>query len=186
VQNQESAMPPERKLIVYIAMSLDGYIAKPNEDLSFLSLVQLEGEDYGYEKFSKTIDTVIMGRKTYDWVMKQVPVFPHADKETYIISRMAKPGMGTIQYYSGSIKDLVSRLKRKSGKNIFVDGGAEIVNLLLHDLLIDEWIISVIPILLGAGVRLFKDGRPEQKLSLVQTMQFKTGLVQLHYERADS
>jgi dihydrofolate reductase len=57
-------MPSERKLIVYIAMSLDGYIAKPNDDLSFLSLVQMEGEDYGYEKFINTVDKVIMGRKT--------------------------------------------------------------------------------------------------------------------------
>ena len=73
-----------------------------------------------------------------------------------------------------------------SGKNIFVDGGAEILNPLLQDQLIDERIISVIPILLGTGVRLFKDGRPEQKLRLVQTRQFKTGLVQLHYVRADS
>jgi dihydrofolate reductase len=94
--------------------------------------------------------------------MKQVSRFPHEDKETYILSRQAKPGFGNLQYYSGNIKDLVARLKRKSGKNIFLDGGAEIVNLLLQDLLIDEWIISVIPILLGAGVRLFKDGRQEQ------------------------
>jgi dihydrofolate reductase len=179
-------MPSERKLIVYIAMSLDGYIAKPNDDLSFLSLVQMEGEDYGYEKFINTVDTVIMGRKTYDWVMKQVPRFPHEDKETYIISRQLKQGLGNVQYYSGNIKELVDRLKSQSGKNIFVDGGAEIVNLLLQDLLVDEWIISVIPIMLGTGVRLFKDGRPEQKLKLVHTSQFKSGLVQLHYARADS
>jgi dihydrofolate reductase len=185
MQNPESAMPAERKLIVYIAMSLDGYIAKPNDDLSFLSLVQMEGEDYGYENFISTVDTVIMGRKTYDWVMKQVPRFPHEDKETYILSRQAKPGLGNLQYYSGSIKNLVDRLKHQSGKNIFVDGGAEIVNLLLQEQLIDEWIISVIPILLGEGVRLFKDGRPEQKLKFVNTSPFKSGLVQLHYERAD-
>lgn len=73
-------MENNRKVILYIATSLDGYIAKPNDDLSFLSLVQKEGEDYGYANFEKTIDTVILGRKTYDWVTKAVRHFPHADK----------------------------------------------------------------------------------------------------------
>ncbi|MEI7504924.1 MAG: dihydrofolate reductase, partial [Paludibacter sp.] len=75
-------MISNRKVILYIAMSLDGYIAKPNDDLSFLSMVQQEGEDYGYTDFVNTVDTVIMGRKTYDWVMTQVPEFPHNDKAT--------------------------------------------------------------------------------------------------------
>lgn len=65
-----------RKVILYIATSLDGYIAKPNNDLSFLSIVQKEGEDYGYSKFINSVDTVILGRRTYDWVMSQVKVFP--------------------------------------------------------------------------------------------------------------
>ncbi len=62
-------------------MSLDGYIAKNNNDMSFLSIVQKDGEDYGYNDFIKEIDTVIMGRKTYDWVMTQVKEFPHVDIE---------------------------------------------------------------------------------------------------------
>lgn len=61
-----------RKLILYIACSLDGYIAKPNDDLSFLSMVDRTGEDYGYDDFVKTVDTVIVGRKTYDWVINQI------------------------------------------------------------------------------------------------------------------
>lgn len=77
----------ERKVILYIATSLDGYIAKPNDDLSFLSVVQRDGEDYGYVDFIKSVDTVILGRKTYDWVMTQVPEFPHADKNSYVITR---------------------------------------------------------------------------------------------------
>jgi dihydrofolate reductase len=173
----------DRKVVLYIATSLDGYISKPNDDLSFLSIVQKDGEDYGYADFIKQIDTVILGRKTYDWVMKQVPEFPHADKETYVITRTVRPSIGNTNFYNGSLKSLISRLKKEAGKNIFIDGGAEVVNTLLKDDLIDELTISIIPSLLGAGTRLFKDGRPEMILQLVSTKYFDTGLVQLNYKR---
>ena len=172
----------DRKLILYIATSLDGYIAKPGDDLSFLSVVEKEGEDYGYADFMSTVDTAIMGRKTYDWVMKQVQEFPHADKTAYIITKTPKPSIGNTHFYSGSLTELISKLKSEPGKNIFCDGGAEIVNELLKKGLLDELIISVIPILVGNGVRLFKDGRPEQRLQLIRTKTFDTGLTQLHYK----
>ncbi len=172
-----------RNVILYIAMSLDGYIAKPDDDLSFLSIVQKEGEDYGYTDFIDSVDTVIVGRKTYEWVMTQVPTFPHADKNAFIITRTARPSLGKTNFYTGKLKDLILQLKSEEGKNIFCDGGAEIVNELLKDDLIDEFIISVIPILLGNGTRLFKDDRPEQILNLVSIKQFEKGLTQLHYKR---
>lgn len=173
-----------RKVVVYIACSLDGYIAKPNDDLSFLSVVEQEGEDYGYHDFIATVDTVIMGRKTYDWVMRQVSEFPHADKEAYIITRTERPAVGKISFYVGDIKELIQHLKQKEGKNIFVDGGAEVIHALLQEDLIDAFYISIIPILLGGGVRLFKEGFKDQALQLHHVKHFKTGLVQLHYERS--
>jgi dihydrofolate reductase len=179
-------MTINRKVIVYIATSVDGYIAKPNDDLSFLSIVQQEGEDYGYSKFVNSVDTVILGRKTYDWVLTQVPKFPHADKTSFIITRTARPSIGKTNFYTGKLKDLIANLKTEHGKNIFVDGGAEIVNELLKENLIDEFIISVIPILVGNGTKLFKDGRPELKLELVSTKQFEKGLTQVHYRRLDN
>lgn len=178
-------MTIDRKVILYIATSLDGYIAKPNDDLSFLSIVQQDGEDYGYADFVESVDTVILGRKTYDWVMTQVPEFPHVDKNSFIITRTARPSIGKTNFYTGKLKDLISRLKTEQGKNIFIDGGAEIVNELLKENLIDEFIISIIPILVGDGIKLFKDGRPELKLELLSTKQFDKGLTQLHYKRAD-
>jgi len=171
-----------RKLILYIACSLDGYIAKPNDDLSFLNRVQKEGEDYHYYDFIGSVDTVIIGRRTYDWVMSQVPEFPHADKESYVITRRNRPKQGNTTFYTGNLKELIAGLKAKSGKNIFCDGGAEIVNELLTAKLIDEMIISVIPVLLGEGIRLFKDGRLEQGIELISSTSFDTGLVQLHYK----
>jgi dihydrofolate reductase len=174
-----------RKVILYIATSLDGYIAKPNDDLSFLSIVEQEGQDYGYADFVKTVDTVIVGRKTYDKVTSMGFDFPHADKDAYIITRTPRPTVGSVKFYTGDLKTLVGKLKTESGKNIFCDGGAEMVNELLKDNLIDEFIISVIPILVGNGTKLFKDNRPEQKLELVSVKSFDKGLTQLHFKRAD-
>jgi dihydrofolate reductase len=173
---------PDRKVILYIAASLDGYIAAPGDDLRFLGRVEQEGEDYGYSEFVKRVDTVIMGRKTYEWLMRHVSDFPHAHKETYIITRNQRPAIGQIQFYTGNLKELIIKLKLKGGKHIFIDGGAEIVNVLLRENLIDEFIISIIPVLLGNGVRLFHDGRPEQPVKLVSVRNFVSGLVQLNYK----
>lgn len=171
-----------RNLILYISCSLDGYIAKPNDDLSFLDPVQIEGEDYGYNNFMATVDTVILGRKTYDWIINQGFEFPHSDKETYVITRNARPNKGNITFYGGSLRALVTELKSKDGKNIFCDGGSEIVNQLLEEKLFDELIISIIPVMVGNGTRLFKDGRPDQQLVLMSNKSFDSGLLQLHYK----
>ncbi|MBL7900762.1 MAG: dihydrofolate reductase [Bacteroidia bacterium] len=177
-------MTTDRKVIVYIATSLDGYIAKPNDDLDFLSIVEQEGQDYGYADFIKTVDTVVVGRKTYDKVISMGFDFPHADKNAYIITRTPRPNIGSVKFYTEDLKALVDKLKTEKGKNIFCDGGAEIVNELLKHDLIDEFIISIIPILVGNGTKLFKDNRPEQKLELISVKSFEKGLTQLHYKRA--
>lgn len=174
-----------RKISLFIAMSLDGYIAKPNDDLSFLNLVQREGEDYGYAKFTGSIDTLIIGRKTYDYVLKNVGAshYDNGQRDVYVITRNQRPKIGRTTFFTGSLPDLVKRLKSEDGKNIYCDGGAEVINELLKHDLIDEFIISVIPVLLGEGTRLFKDGRPEQQLEFAQVETFDTGLAQLHYKK---
>lgn len=172
---------PGRKVVLYIAMSLDGYIASGDDKLDFLGMVEQEGEDYGYSGFILTVDTVIMGRKTYDKVLSFGIGFPHADKECYILTRDSKPSEGNIHFYNQNLSELIHRLKNKSGKNIFCDGGAETVHSLLKNKLLDELIISVIPVLLGDGIKLFKGDEPEQKLKLISSKSYKKGLVQLHY-----
>ena len=171
-----------RNVILYIAASLDGFIAKPDDDLSFLNIVQKENEDYGYADFISSVDTVIIGRKTYDWVMKQVPEFPHNNLETYVITRTERKKEGNTSFYTGSLNDLVLELKKKNGKNIFCDGGSEIVNELLTNKLIDEIALSIVPVILGNGTPLFKTDIPEQELTLLSAKSYDTGLVQLHYK----
>ena len=164
-------------------MSLDGYIAKEDGNINFLSIFEQEGQDYGYAGFKQTVDTVILGRKTYDTVIASGYDFPHTDKDSYVITRTSRPAIGSVKFYTGNLKHLVDKLKSEKGKNIFCDGGAEIVNELLKDNLIDEFIISVIPILLGDGILLFKNTRLGLKLTLKTVKQFEKGLVQLHYIR---
>lgn len=174
-----------RTVSIYIAASLDGYIAKPNDDLSFLKSVEKEGEDYGYTEFTSSIDTIILGRKTYDWVLREIGTshYDNGERNVYVITRSEKPNVGKTIFYTGSLTELIQQLKTENGKNIYCDGGAEIINELLKSDLIDEFIVSVIPVLVGSGTRLFKDGRPEQYLELVNAKTFETGLVQLHYRR---
>lgn len=174
-----------RKLSLFIATSLDGYIAQPNDDLGFLKQVEKEGEDYGYANFTDTIDTLIIGRKTYDHVIKEIgpSYYDNGQRDVYVITGTQRPGTGRTTFYTGNLTELAERLKSEAGKNIYCDGGAEVINDLLKNDLIDEFIISIVPVLVGDGTRLFKDGRPEQQLEFVSTKSFDTGLVQLHYRR---
>lgn len=172
----------QRKTILFIATSFDGYIAKSGDNLDFLQLVEMPGEDYGYSQFNKQIDTIILGKRTYDWVMEQVGEFPHQGKETYVLTRQKLDPIGTVTFFSGDLAELISNLKSKSEKHIFVDGGAQTVHRFLVSGLLDEIIVSIIPVLLGEGIRLFQDGFPEQKLKLIESKNYPSGLVQVHYQ----
>lgn len=173
-----------RKLILYISMSLDGYLADANDSLDFLSSIAKEGEDYGYKAFTAEVDTYIVGRKTYEVVLGLCNgVFPQAkDYDCYVISRQSKAPENGVTFYNGEIKALINKLKSKEGKHIYCDGGGQIVSMLLAEELIDEMIISVVPYMLGSGKRLFPGNYPEGKLKLLELKNYATGLVQLHYQ----
>jgi len=177
-------MSTQRKVILYIAMSLDGYIASPDNGLEFLSMVEEKDQDYSYKDFVNTVDTVIVGRKSYEKVLSMGMDYPLSNKDLYIITRTPRPAVGSTKFYTGNLKELVLNLKNQKGKSIYVDGGAEIANEMMMDNLIDEFYISVIPILLGNGISLFNNSRPQLPLKLVSTKSYNKGLVQLHYLKA--
>lgn len=171
----------ERKVILYISSSLDGYIAKPDDDLSFLNAMHREGEDYGYNSFISEVDTVILGRRTYLWVKDKTGDFPHLDKDVYVVTRKKSGKEGRVTYWPGSLRDLVDELKSKPGGTIFCDGGAAVANEMLRKGCLDEIVLSIVPVILGDGIRLFHDGIPEKQLVLINSKSFESGLVQLHY-----
>ncbi|MFA7380861.1 MAG: dihydrofolate reductase family protein [Bacteroidia bacterium] len=169
-----------RKVKLFIACSADGYIATPDGGLDFLSTVEQPGEDYGYATHYATIDTVVLGRKTYEKVLSFGMPFPHSCT-TYIITSKPQPPQGNIHFYHQGPVALIRELLQQPGKDIFVDGGAEVIHALMQEQLIHEMTISVIPVLLGSGIRLFKEGFSQQVLTLMESKSFPSGLVQMTY-----
>lgn len=178
-------MKNQRKVILYIAQSLDGFIADKNDDISWLSVVEKPGEDYGYQNFLNCIDTVIMGRRTYEKILSFGIEFPHKDKTCFVISRSKTGHDNNVKFINENLSGFVNELKSNPGKNIYLDGGAVLVHEMLDLNLIDEMIISIIPVLLGNGIHLFGAynslSNPDAKLHLQTCKYFETGLVQLHY-----
>ncbi|CZR02526.1 dihydrofolate reductase family protein [Trichococcus ilyis] len=172
----------KRNVKVYIAVSLDGYIAHSDGNLDWLESVARPDEDYGYAAFIKTIDTVIMGRKTYEKVLSFGGGFPHAERDCYVLTRTERAPDGQVHFYSGPIEGLLDQIRRKPGKDIFIDGGSEAIDLFRKKGLIDSYTVSLIPILLGEGISLFKESQKELPLKLVDAATFDSGLVQLTYE----
>lgn len=160
-------------------MSVDGFIAGEQDDLSFLSIVEKDGEDYGYYTFVDSIDTVLIGRKTYAWVCAQ-GIIPHQDKTVYVITHNTALSTTYSKYYSGDLSALAHQLKQGDGKHIYCDGGAELIDSLIQLEMIDEMIISIIPTVLCTGIPLFRK-KHTMSMTLLQTKEFGTGLVQLHY-----
>ena len=176
-------MEQTRELILYIAQSLDGYIAPPDEDLSFLNAVAVEGEDYGYANFVATCDTVIMGRRTYDKVAALGVPDPHPERMLHVITSRPGPSTERIRFHTGDPITLVKELKGKPGQRIYCDGGAQLIHTLAQHDLIDRFIVSTIPVLLGGGIRLFTEGTPPRKLQLVRSNSYPSGLVQGEWVR---
>ncbi|KAB7665891.1 dihydrofolate reductase family protein [Bacillus sp. B1-b2] len=173
-------MSTNRNVVLFIACSLDGYIATKEDSLEWLFAVEGEG-DNGFSAFYETIDTVMMGRKTYDWIMKQdTEEFPYLGKDCYVFTSNSKQDTDNITYVSGNPSSLVDSLKEQSGKKIWIVGGGELLHTFIQDNLIDEIIITVAPTILGDGIPLFKKGQHTLNLELVGTKTFNQ-FVELHY-----
>ncbi|AZB44370.1 dihydrofolate reductase [Bacillus sp. FJAT-42376] len=169
-----------RNTVLYIAMSLDGYIARENGEIDWLEEAEGKG-DNGYGEFLETIDTVIMGRKTYEQVLGFDIEFPYQDKECYVFSNKREGMDEYASFQKGNPSDLLLQLKQKSGKDIWLIGGGDLIKHFMQEQLVDKFIIAVIPVLLGKGISLFDKGFPEQKLSLSKSERFNE-IVLLTYE----
>lgn len=170
----------KRKVILYIAISLDNYIARENRDVDWLiGDGSNPNIDNGYEEFYKTIDTVIIGKSTYDQVMGWGE-YPYKNCESYVYTRKETEDSEYVKFTNEDPRELISKLKEKPGKDIWIVGGADIVDLFLKRDLIDEFIIATIPTILGSGIPLFKENNIEIKLKLKESKVFN-GIVQNHY-----
>lgn len=175
-------MSNHRKVVLYIATSLDGYIATEDESLEWLFNIESEG-DAGYAEFYETVDTILIGRRTYDWVMAmENGKFPYENKECYVFSNTINGKTDNVEFVNEDVVSFTNKLKSKAGKNIWIVGGGELLHLFLTNKLVDEYIITIAPTLIGKGIPLFKKAAYELELVLKDVKRFNQ-FAQLHYVR---
>ena len=172
-----------RSIKLYIATSLDGYIARRSGEIDWL----FDDQDYGYSDFLATIDTMIMGRKTYEQVLT-FGEYPYPDKKNYVVSNQlqGKPAPYAEFVEADQLKPLVEELRRSDGKDIWLVGGAQVIRFFMQHRFVDELILSIHPIVLGDGIPLFlNDPQIETLFQLKAVKPFNSGLVQLSYSLAE-
>lgn len=167
------------QVAVFIAVSLDGFIARPDGAIDWLSVVALPGEDYGYRAFFDSVDALVVGRRTYE-VALGFESWPYANKRCIVLTHRAPPARDGEEFFDGPAVELAWRLERDGVRRVYVDGG-DVIRQFLHAGLVTDLTLSVIPVLLGDGVRLFGATGRDLPLRLVAHRGFSTGLVQIEY-----
>jgi dihydrofolate reductase len=180
-------MVRKRKIIVYIATSADGFIARPDGSFDWLERPHPKG-NYGMNAFYESIDTILWGRKTCDMALdfqrKGVAGTAFDTKvKNYVFTRSPLPSAAPegVEFVNEPIKAFTTRLREQKGKHIWMMGGAGIIASFLDEGEIDEFMISVIPILIGEGIPLISPGRRTVPLKLISCAKFTDGVVKLHY-----
>jgi dihydrofolate reductase len=175
----------KRKIIVHIAMSADGFIARPDGNLDWLTNRPAPKGFYGLPQFTRTVDAKIVGRKTFDLSVKMGAHFSARDVH-YVFSRQPPPPSvpAGVRFVTQPIRPFAEQMRARAGKNIWMMGGGEIIASFLDEGAIDEFVITVVPTLIGEGIPLIAPRHREVPLRLRSTKAFPDGVVQLHYEVA--
>jgi len=173
---------PNRKVIVHIGTSADGYIARSDGDLEWLTSRPKPKGFYGMDAFMRSIDTKLLGRKTYEVSLRMGAKFDSKDR--YIVfSRSAPPAdvPAGVEFVSDSIGPFINRLKELPGKDIWLMGGGELIASFLDETAVDELVLSVAPVFIGDGIPLIARRHRHVPLNLHSVERFDDGVVQLHY-----
>jgi len=172
----------QRKVIVHIAASADGYIARPDGDLEWLTSRPAPKGFYGMEAFMKTVDTMVIGRKTYEESLKLGGTFDSTSR-TFVFSRQKPPAKipKGVEFVNEAIGPFISRLREQPGKDIWLMGGGELIASCLDEKVIDEFVVSVVPVFIGDGIPLIARRHRHVPMTLKSVERFDDGLVQLHY-----
>src|SRR5438874_9321622 len=175
-------MTKRRSVIVHIATSADGYIARPDGDLEWLTSRPAPKSFYGMNTFMRSIDTKLLGRKTYDVSLRMGAKFDSTSR-SIVFSRHAAPADAPegVEFVNDPIGPFVSRLRELPGKDIWLMGGGELIASFLDERAIDEFVISVAPVFIGDGIPLIARRHRHVPLELQAVERFEDGVVQLHY-----
>lgn len=172
-----------RKIAFYGAISLDGFLADKNDNLDWLFNTHTEGE-ITYDKFIETVDTVVMGRVTYEEVLKLLKedeeFYPNQEK--IIFSNTLKNDIEDVKVVQGNVVDYLNKLRQKEGKTIWIIGGSAILKPLVEANMVDDYYIQIAPILLGDGKRLFEKMSHPTNLKYLGTSQMGD-LVEVRYSK---
>ena len=171
-----------RKVVLSLGISLDGYIARLDGSVDFLFMPK----DYPMGLFLKTIDTAIMGRKTYEVGLKMGggSAFVGSSTTYYVMSRSQAPGeRGGVIFTKQTPAELIAQIRKNRGKNIWHMGGGELAREFLKADLVDEIYLGVVPVLLGEGLPLFPSGFPQRNFTLLENKTYSKGLIALKYKR---
>lgn len=172
------------KISVYIATSIDGYIAKKDDGLDWLETFspppETPNEDYGFKKFLNQIDALVMGKNTYK-IASSANIWPYEGKRVIVLSSTLSSVCDKAEIYAGDIQHLIKKLWMEGIKYIYVDGG-KTISQFLNAGLIDKLIISLIPIILGSGIPLFNNILKESWCRLISSQSYSNGLIQTRYE----
>jgi dihydrofolate reductase len=177
-------MPRKRKIIVHIATSADGYIARPDGNLDWLTNRPAPKGFYGLPQFMRTVDAKVLGRKTFDLSLEMGGAHFSATNVHYVFSRQPPPPSvpAGVRFVTEPISTFATQMRARPGKNMWMMGGGEIIASFLDEGAIDEFIISVVPVFIGEGIPLIAPRHREVPLRLRSTKAFPDGVVQLHYE----
>ena len=175
-------MTKRRRVIVHIATSADGYIARSDGDLEWLTSRPAPKGFYGMNDFMRSVDTKVLGRKTYEVSLRMGAKFDSKSR-TIVFSRHSPPAGAPsgVEFVSRAIGPFVRRLRQQPGKNIWLMGGGEIIASFLDAQAIDEFVISVAPVFIGDGIPLIARRQRHVPLVLHSVERFEDGVVQLHY-----
>lgn len=177
-----------RKVILFVAQTLDGYIAETDGNIDFLSdedVAMGEIEDREYDKMIRHIDTVVMGRTTYDQVVNELSPdnYPYADFDNYIMTSHPLEDFDNVHFVNGDVVELVQKLKEQpSHKDIWIVGGSKVIAPLVTNNLVDIFRIGIVPVILGKGIPLFLDNVRHKGLNL-KSVKKVNGIAYLEYQR---
>ncbi len=173
-----------RRLVLYTAVSIDGYIAAEGDNLDWLMAFE-STEDVGevYNKLNDRVDTALMGNSTYRFVVNAGVPDPYPDKETIVFTRTETEDTDRINYVSDDIVTYVEALKVKEGKDIWLVGGGVINSIFLKADLIDELQLTIVPVTLGSGTRMFQGGGSFREFKVKEVLTLDNGMVHMTYVR---
>lgn len=173
-----------KKIKLYTAVSIDGYIARMDDDLDWMSgYPNPEKTDYGYQTFFESVDMVIMDESTYLNILSMDIIWPYKDKPVYVVTPYPSDDNDKVYFISEDIIGNINKLREQEGKDIWLACGGKLLTMLLNEDMIDEMTINRFPVIIGSGIPLFPNNPKESKWNIENSVSYQNGITQTTYTK---